>query len=180
MAKVLVVDDSSTIRRLIGRELKPGGYKILEAKDGAEALEMLRTVPEIRLITLDVEMPGMDGYQVCRQLKKDPETRLIPVVFLTGQESREARLAGLDAGATDFLNKPCELTELELRVRVYVGRAHTLGIRRATWSRSSTTRATIDAPASDGEIPAQFWTPVSRDEAFERRLLATVDHALQD
>jgi hypothetical protein len=55
-----------------------------------------------------------------------------------------------------------------------------MGIRRATWSRASTTRATIDAPASDGEIPAQFWTPVSRDEAFERRLLAAVDHALQD
>ncbi|MHC4420599.1 MAG: hypothetical protein ACYS1E_08385 [Planctomycetota bacterium] len=70
--------------------------------------------------------------------------------------------------------------ELELRVRVYVERAHTMGIRRATWSRASTTRATIDAPASDGEIPAQFWTPVSRDEAFERRLLAAVDHALQD
>jgi hypothetical protein len=69
--------------------------------------------------------------------------------------------------------------EFELRVQVFVERAHTMGVRRSTWSRRSTTRATIDAPASDGDIPAQFWTPVSRDEAFERRLLAAVDHALQ-
>ena len=69
--------------------------------------------------------------------------------------------------------------ELELRVRVFVERAHTMGVRRSTWSRRSTTLATIDAPASDGEIPPSFWTPVSRDEAFERRLLAAVDHALR-
>jgi hypothetical protein len=70
--------------------------------------------------------------------------------------------------------------ELELRVRVIVERAHTMGIRRSTWSRRSTTRAIIDAPASDGEIPVNFWTPVSRDEAFERRLLAAVENALRE
>ena len=69
--------------------------------------------------------------------------------------------------------------DLELRVRVIVERAHAMGARRSTWSRRSTTHATIDAPASDGEIPAKFWTPVSRDEAFERRLLAAVDQALR-
>ncbi len=70
--------------------------------------------------------------------------------------------------------------ELELRVQVIVERAHAMGVRRTTWSRRSTTQATIDAPARDGDIPANFWTPVSRDEAFERRLLAAVDHALQE
>ena len=62
-------------------------------------------------------MPGMDGYEVCRRLKEDPETRLIPVVFLTGHATREARLQGLEVGATDFLSKPCDLVELEIRVR---------------------------------------------------------------
>jgi hypothetical protein len=69
--------------------------------------------------------------------------------------------------------------ELELRVQVIVERAHTMGVRRSTWSRRSTTRATIDSPAREG-VPASFWTPVSRDEAFERRLLAAVDHALRE
>ena len=66
-------------------------------------------------------MPGMDGYEVCRRLKADEETRLVPVVFLTGLDSREARLKGLEAGAADFLNKPFDLVELEVRVRNLVG-----------------------------------------------------------
>jgi hypothetical protein len=68
---------------------------------------------------------------------------------------------------------------LELTVRVYVDQAYNLGIRRSTWSRRSTTRARIDSPSSDKWIPQDFWTPVTRDEAFERRLLAAVDRALQ-
>jgi hypothetical protein len=69
---------------------------------------------------------------------------------------------------------------LELRVRVFVEKAHTTGVRRDTWSRRNTTRARIDAPASDGSIPPHFWTPVGRDPAFERRMLAAVDRALTE
>lgn len=86
---------------------------------------------------------------------------------LLGVETRQLDLSAYDGA-------------LELRVQVIVERAHTMGVRRSTWSRRSTTRATIDAPASDGDIPASFWTPVSRDEAFERRLLAAVDNALRN
>ncbi|MHC4140500.1 MAG: hypothetical protein ACYSUF_01015 [Planctomycetota bacterium] len=85
---------------------------------------------------------------------------------LLGIETRDLDLTAYDG-------------DLELRVLVIVERAHTMGVRRSTWSRRSTTRAMIDAPASDGDIPANFWTPVSRDEAFERRLLAAVDQALR-
>jgi hypothetical protein len=85
---------------------------------------------------------------------------------LLGIETRDLDLTAYDG-------------DLELRVLVIVERAHTMGVRRSTWSRRSTTRAMIDAPASDGDIPAKFWTPVSRDEAFERRLLAAVDQALR-
>jgi hypothetical protein len=85
---------------------------------------------------------------------------------LLGIETRDLDLTAYDG-------------DLELRVLVIVERAHAMGVRRSTWSRRSSTRAIIDAPASDGDIPANFWTPVSRDEAFERRLLAAVDQALR-
>jgi putative two-component system response regulator len=84
--------------------------------DGSSAL-LLAKEHRPDVVLLDVIMPGMNGYEVCRQLKEDPETRLIPVVFLTGFGSRDARLEGLEAGATDFLNKPCDMVELEVRVR---------------------------------------------------------------
>jgi len=113
---VLAVDDDPGALDSIASALGMLGYEVWEAVDGNSALIIAREhLPDV--ILLDVMMPGMDGYEVCRQLKADPLTRLIPVVFLTGQEGREARIAGLDAGATDFLNKPCELTELEVRVR---------------------------------------------------------------
>jgi len=113
---VLAVDDDPGALESIASALGMLGYEVWQAVDGSTALIIAREhLPEV--ILLDVMMPGLDGYEVCRQLKADPVTRLIPVVFLTGQEGREARIAGLDAGATDFLNKPCELTELEVRVR---------------------------------------------------------------
>jgi hypothetical protein len=85
---------------------------------------------------------------------------------LLGVETRDLDLTAYDG-------------ELELRVRVIVERAHTMGVRRSTWSRRSTSRGTIDSATSDGEIPSSFWTPVARDEAFERRLLVAVDNALR-
>jgi len=113
---VLAADDDPGALEAIASALGTLGYHVWKASDGEAALAIaLEELPDV--ILLDVVMPGMDGYEVCRSLKENPDTRLIPVVFLTGQGSREARIAGLDAGATDFLNKPCELTELDVRVR---------------------------------------------------------------
>ncbi len=113
---VLAVDDDPDALEAIAQALGTLGYTVCQAKDGATALALAQErSPDV--ILLDVVMPGIDGYEVCRRLKRDPATRLIPVVFLTGQGGREPRIAGLEAGATDFLNKPCELTELEVRVR---------------------------------------------------------------
>jgi putative two-component system response regulator len=96
--------------------LRPLGYQVWPAADGPTALAIARErLPDV--ILLDVMMPAMDGFEVCRRLKADSETRLLPVVFITGLDSREARLEGLDIGATDFLSKPFDLTELEVRVR---------------------------------------------------------------
>ncbi len=113
---VLAVDDDPGALEALSDALGTLEFKVWQALDGGSALVLAREhQPDV--VLLDVMMPGMDGYEVCRQLKQDPETRLIPVVFLTGYGSREARLKGLEVGATDFLNKPCDLVELEVRVR---------------------------------------------------------------
>jgi putative two-component system response regulator len=113
---VLAVDDDPGALEALADALGTLDFQVWQALDGASALVLAREhQPDV--VLLDVMMPGMDGYEVCRRLKRDPETRLIPVVFLTGYGSREARLEGLEAGATDFLNKPCDLVELEVRVR---------------------------------------------------------------
>ncbi len=114
--RVLAVDDNPEVLEALASALGSLGYDVWQATDGAAALKIAREEPP-DVVLLDVVMPGMDGYEVCRRLKNHMETQLIPVVFLTGQGSREARLEGLEAGATDFLNKPCDLTELEVRVR---------------------------------------------------------------
>ncbi|HVN77035.1 MAG TPA: HD domain-containing phosphohydrolase [Thermoanaerobaculaceae bacterium] len=114
--KVLIVDDQPGSLEAMGEALRPLGFDVWQALDGESALGIARVrLPDV--ILLDVVMPGMDGYEVCRRLKADEETNLIPVVFLTGLDSREARLAGLKVGASDFLNKPFDLVELEVRVR---------------------------------------------------------------
>jgi putative two-component system response regulator len=113
---VLVVDDDPSARQSLADALRALDFDVHEAADGPSALRIVEaTDPDV--ILLDVIMPGMDGYEVCRRLKEDPETALTPVIFLTGYGSREAKLEGLDAGATEFLSKPCELVELEIRVR---------------------------------------------------------------
>ncbi|MGE5234740.1 MAG: HD-GYP domain-containing protein [Acidobacteriota bacterium] len=113
---VLVIDDLPDNLDALAGALRPIGYEVWQAIDGEAGLALARDrQPDV--ILLDVMMPGMDGFEVCRQLKADEETRLLPVVFLTGLDSREARLRGLEAGATDFLAKPFDLVELEVRVR---------------------------------------------------------------
>lgn len=114
--KVLVIDDHPSNLEAMSEALEPLGFEVWQALDGEAGLALARErQPDV--ILLDVVMPGLDGYEVCRRLKNDDETRLLPVVFLTGLDSREARLEGLQCGATDFLTKPFDLVELEARVR---------------------------------------------------------------
>jgi putative two-component system response regulator len=112
---VLIVDDQPENLTSLSEALTSLGYDVLLAGDGLNALRTARErQPDV--ILLDVLMPEMDGFEVCRRLKESEETRLLPVVFLTGLDSREARLRGLELGATDFLSKPFDLVELEVRV----------------------------------------------------------------
>jgi DNA-binding response OmpR family regulator len=114
--RILVVDDDPADRMLLKRLLGSQGYDVREVADGESALAELRRDPP-DLVILDILLPGVDGYDVCRRLKGDPRTRLIPVVMITGLDHFEARLRGVDLGVDDFLVKPYRFEELRARVR---------------------------------------------------------------
>jgi putative two-component system response regulator len=115
-AKILVVDDEEINRKLLTAMLDRFGYASETAKNGVEALEVLKT-SKPDLVLLDVMMPYMNGYEVCRRLKEDPATRHIPVVIVTALDDRDARIKGIEIGASDFLAKPIDSVELLARVR---------------------------------------------------------------
>jgi putative two-component system response regulator len=114
--KILIVDDEFPARtglaKLLGRE----GFEVSQAANGPAALLTCATFrPD--LILLDIVMPGMDGFEVCRRVKAVPETRLTPVVLITGLSATEDRIRGINAGADDFLSKPIDFNELLARTR---------------------------------------------------------------
>src|SRR5947207_1093040 len=118
-ARVLVVDDTRENRTLLERMLSVQGYVVETADDGETALEYIaRDAPDI--VLLDVQMPGLDGFEVCRRVKSDPATRLTPVVLITGLSDRRSRIQGIDAGADDFINKPFDAEELKARIHSLV------------------------------------------------------------
>src|SRR5512143_47335 len=115
-ARILVVDDIEANVRLLEAKLASEYYEVLTAGDGPTALAIAaREKPDI--VLLDVMMPGMDGFSVCRRLKEDAETRHIPVVLVTALDGRLDRVAGLEAGADEFLTKPIDDVMLFARVR---------------------------------------------------------------
>jgi two-component system cell cycle response regulator len=112
---VLVVDDSTAIRRILRRALEGAGHRVVEASNGREALEACRTErPD--LVLLDVDMPVMDGLSTLREMKMDPTLLQVPVLFLTARTGGEDLARGLDLGAHDYLRKPCDPVELQARV----------------------------------------------------------------
>ncbi len=114
--RILVVDDEPRNIKLMDALLTPRGYVLRTASNGEEALQCVQQ-EQPDLILLDVMMPGIDGFEVCRRLKDDPETRLIPIVIMTALGSVEDRIQGIEAGADDFLTKPVNRDELLARLR---------------------------------------------------------------
>lgn len=114
-ATVLIVDDEPFNRQLLSRLLGPYQYVVQTAGDGAAALAAIEQ-QEPDLVLLDVQMPGIDGFEVCRRIKRRPSSRLTPVVMVTGLNDRESKIKGIEAGADDFLSKPYDVEELVLRV----------------------------------------------------------------
>jgi two-component system response regulator MprA len=117
--RVLVVDDDRAVREALRRALTLAGYEVRVAESGAEAIELVvQAVPDA--VVLDVAMPGMDGLEVCRRLRLLGNR--VPILMLTAREAVSDRVAGLDAGADDYLVKPFDVEELKARLRALLRR----------------------------------------------------------
>ena len=114
--KIVVADDMAPLLDTLAETLRTDGYEVFSAADGEVAMALVRSESPDLVLT-DINMPSLNGIDLCRQLKDDPATRLIPVMLLTGLDGRAERLAGIDAGADDFLTKPVNTSELRARVR---------------------------------------------------------------
>ena len=122
--KVLVVDDSLTIRKIIRSELEKNGYEVIEAEDGVQALLKATSADSIDLVTLDMDMPNLDGFSTCKKLHEDKLSKFItksegdkvPIIFVTGNDNLEDRKKGFELGAMDFIVKPFDEGELATAV----------------------------------------------------------------
>lgn len=122
MAIVLVIDDDELVSRTLQLSLKVYGHQVMAASSGTEGLQLARRHrPD--LFILDIMMPGTDGYQVCRQIKGDPLLQHLPVLFLTAKAKDEDKIEGFRAGGDDYLSKPFNMEELQLRVKAILRRA---------------------------------------------------------
>lgn len=131
MGKIVVVDDDVSIQTLIKVNLEMQGHKVLTAPDGIEGYALVQQEnPD--LVILDVMMPGADGFTVCQRIRKNPETETTPVLMLTALGVVEDKVKGFDVGADDYLVKPFELPELQVRVRALLRRSGQLPKSTAT------------------------------------------------
>ena len=139
MSKIMVVDDDHNIRELMCALLKNGGYSVCEAKDGKDALALMM-VENPDLAIIDLMMPYMDGYELCRELRQYYEN--LPVLMLTAKAELTSKIKGFESGADDYLTKPFEGDELLLRVKALLRRykieaSQTISIGNAVIDRNS-------------------------------------------
>jgi len=120
---ILIVEDDEIVAKTIERCLRGSEYRVRVANSGVEGLQAAhREVPD--LVVLDVIMPGMDGYTVCREMRADTMLSDVPILFLTAKTKDEDKISGLTAGADDYLGKPFNVDELLLRIRAILRRTH--------------------------------------------------------
>src|SRR5690554_1547521 len=114
--KILIVDDTEFMTKLITNILTDAGYDVVTASDGYQGLQKVQT-EKPDLVLLDVVMPGIDGFEVCKRLREDDSNNLMPIIMLTAQENEDDKLTGLELGADDYITKPFNSRELVSRVR---------------------------------------------------------------
>ena len=120
--RILVADDEEDVLRLVSRNLKNAGFQVAEVTDGADVIAHMRNEMPA-LILLDVMLPGLTGFEVCKLLKSDPRTNAIPIIMLTAKAREGERVMGLELGADDYVTKPFSPRELVLRVKSQLRRA---------------------------------------------------------
>ena len=118
-ANILIVDDDAHIREVIAFALEKADMQVLHAADGREALELLQQNPQIDLIVLDINMPEMDGLELCRELRKTSQT---PILFLSSRDDEIDRILGLELGGDDYVTKPFSPRELVARINAILKR----------------------------------------------------------
>ncbi len=131
---ILIVDDNDINRMLLSRMLSKKGFRLIEAADGTQAIEMAnRELPD--LILLDIMMPEMDGYEVCTRLRENSDTADIPVIFLSAKSETDDKIKGLEAGAVDYITKPFSMGEVYARVKAQLKiRSLTQSLKRSNES----------------------------------------------
>jgi two-component system response regulator RpaA len=121
-AQILVIEDDDIVARTIERSLRGQEFRVILTSSGVEGLKAARRRPP-DMVILDIIMPGMDGYAVCREMRMDPILADVPVLFLTAKIKDEDKITGFNAGADDYLSKPFNVDELVLRLRAILRRA---------------------------------------------------------
>ena len=123
--RILIVDDTRDILTVVSRRLQSWGYEVVTAETGEDGLRLAQEhVPDLML--LDIMMPKMKGRDVCARLKADPKTAKIPVIFLTALGLADHIQAGMEAGAEDYIIKPCEPAKLRERINICLARHNKL------------------------------------------------------
>jgi len=166
-AHILVIEDDDIVARTIERSLRGDEFRISLADSGVEGLKAARRrVPD--LVILDIIMPGMDGYTVCREMRADPRLVEVPILFLTAKIKDEDKIAGFTAGADDYLSKPFNIDELILRIRAILRRARSP--ERAEPDNGIVARP-AGAQESEGVSRAKPGGPSSKTEMESRHRL---------
>lgn len=172
--RILIVDDEKVNRKVLISLLEER-YELLAAKDGAQALQLAASKPD--LILLDIIMPGMDGYDVCRALKNTPETAQIPVVFITTKSTAEEEATGLELGAVDYISKPFSPAIVRVRVATQIKLKQQMDLLEQLNITDSLTgianRRRFDAYLS------QQWLSALRSHSQLSLLLIDIDHFKQ-
>jgi DNA-binding response OmpR family regulator len=172
-AKILIVDDEHVNVDYLEQELEDLGYETVSATNGQEALaKVAAEAPD--LILLDVLMPGMDGFTVCRRLKEQEGTQLIPIVFMTALGEREDRIKGIEAGADDFLTKPVDQRELFARIQTAVKMKQ--AVDRKIKEQGIRERGKDEGPVVQPAVPdkvfrqeGEYWTIAYQGTVFRVR-----------
>ncbi|MGA2383531.1 MAG: HD domain-containing phosphohydrolase [Gemmatimonadales bacterium] len=173
LVRVLAVDDQEESRRVLQRALTAMGYEVEVACDGIEALAKLPLGAD--LVLLDARMPGLDGFEVARRIRVDPEHGDLPIIMVTGLDSREDRLRALEVGVNDFIAKPFELTELRVRTESLLRlkeATDALKRHRAELEQTVAKRTADLRLALDGMAEAQRSTYAAHLDTIRRLVIA--------
>ncbi|HCV41893.1 MAG TPA: DNA-binding response regulator [Bacteroidetes bacterium] len=168
---ILVVDDDADILEMLKYNLEKEGYAVLTAKNGKTALEEVKRKPS--LVLLDVMMPEMDGWEVCKRLKRDEKTSDIPVLFLTAKGSEVDEVVGLELGADDYIVKPLSVRKLLARVKAVLRR------REATEGRQTDGEDIIRIDKIEINIPNYTVSIGSKDVTLTRKEFETLVYLAQ-